>query len=282
MSIYVEETTFFKMSENIKVLGSPNRSNIGVVTGTKNSLLVDSGQNEEHLNILSSFHDLKNLNYTVLTHFHQDHTLGLAYLKSEGIGHHNIFKNLLDFKSQDYTDEGIKKQIEEGKISKGMLDWYRREYPDRSKLQVRLPTITYEQRMGIDLGNCEVELTQCECDHTNDTSIVYVPQEEALFLGDCLSPSSKQTFDTKIFKSMLAYLLSFDSKIMVEGHGPPLGEGKGNDYLQDLVTIVDFVEQYQQDVTNKTDEIMKEMVMFDRDSVTVYLPFFVNGLEFNK
>lgn len=275
MSVYVQKTTFYKMSENIKVLGSPNRSNIGLIN---NKVLVDSGQNEEHITILNDYFDTKNVDFTILTHFHHDHTLGLAYLNCIGIAQKNMIQNLLDYKALDHSDEGIKKQIKEGKIPSGMLEWYTREYPDRSKLQVTLPTITYKESMDINFGNCVVELTHIDCDHTNDATIVYVPSEEALFLGDCLSPSNKSTISIPTFRKMLEYLLAFDSNIMVEGHGPPLGNREGNNYLGDLVTIIDYVETKGKESIDQIDTIMIKMKIFDKDSVAVYLPFFIKGL----
>ena len=278
MSVYVNETKLFSMSKNITVFGSPLRSNISFIRGSKYNLLVDSGQNEDHVSILFDLIGKVKIDYSVLTHFHQDHTLGLAYLDCVGIGHKNIIKNLLVYKGLDHSDEGIQKQINERKIPNGMYDWYRREYPDRSKLQVILPSITYDKHMSIDLGNLTIELEHIACDHTNDTTIVYIPSDEALFLGDCLSPDSNQKIHIPVFRSILNYLLSFDSKIMVEGHGPPLGNGKGNNYLNDLMTITDFVEENKQESIQKIDLIYQKMTSFDKDSLAVYLPLFVNGL----
>jgi glyoxylase-like metal-dependent hydrolase (beta-lactamase superfamily II) len=267
-----------KMSENIQVLDSYQRANIGIIQGLDSTLIVDTGHNEEHVSILFSHIDKKKVDYAVLTHYHEDHTLGLSYLDCVSVAHFNTTPHLVEYKSLDWSNEGLKKRIEEGTLSPNMLNWFDREYPDRSKLVFKTPNIIYKNRMEIDLGNQIVELKHIDCDHTNDTTIVYVPNEESLFLGDCLSPSNKLIIKIKTFRKMLIDFLAYDSKIMVEGHGPPLGNGEGNNYLIDLATITDFVEEYGKESTQKIDIIMSKMKLFDRDSVAIYLPFFINGI----
>lgn len=280
MSIYVEETKIFSMSDRVKVFGSPNRANIGIITGSGSTLLIDSGHNEDHVNQLFSLLPSLQFDYTVLTHFHMDHTLGLAYLNCPGIAHKNMIQNLIDYRQKDFSDAGLEKLVQQGLIHREELHWYQREYPDRSKINFKHPIISYNNQLTLDLGNLTIELSHIACDHTNDTTVVYVPDEEALFIGDCLSPGPlpKSTFTMPVLRNMLDYFFSFDSKILVEGHGPPLNNGDGTRYLTDLLTVANFFEIYGSETDQQIDLIMTKMNMFDVDSVKVYVQLFMNGL----
>jgi glyoxylase-like metal-dependent hydrolase (beta-lactamase superfamily II) len=278
MSSTAYESKLHKMSGNIQVLESYQRANIGIIQGLDSILIVDTGHNEEHISILLSHIDKKKVDYAVITHYHEDHTLGLSYLDCVSVAHSNTTPHLVEYQSFDWSDEGLKKRIEKGTLPPNMLNWFGREYPDRSKLVFKTPNMSYENRMEIDLGNQIVELKHIDCDHTNDTTIVYVPNEESLFLGDCLSPSNKLIIKIQTFRKMLEDFLAYDCKIMVEGHGPPLGNGEGNNYLIDLATITDFVEEYGKESIQKIDIILSKMKLFDRESVAIYLPFFINGI----
>jgi glyoxylase-like metal-dependent hydrolase (beta-lactamase superfamily II) len=279
MSEFDYGTSLKQMNQNIHVLYSDRRSNIGIIHGSENILVVDSGQNENHTTTLCQNVDQNKLKYAVLTHYHMDHTLGLEYLNCISFGHFNIKKNLLEYRKRDYSDEGLKNQIEKKLIPAIMLNWYNREYPDRSKVFFKNPTITYKKYMEIDLGNQIVQLKHIDCDHTDDTTIVYVPNEEALFLGDCLSPNSGNFINIEVIRKILYDFLSYESKILVEGHGPPLGNGVGNNYLTDLITITDMAEQYGKDISQKEDLILSKMKIFTHPDVSSYIPLFINGLQ---
>ena len=144
MSIYIEANQLFSLGNAIKVFGSPNRSNIGIILGSEKTLLVDSGQNEEHIKILFNFLNNPKIDFTVLTHYHMDHTFGLSNLDCTSIGHKNIVPNLLHYQHLDFSDQGLTKRVQEGLIAPAEIEWFRREYPDRSKIKIKMPTISFD------------------------------------------------------------------------------------------------------------------------------------------
>ncbi|MFX1512509.1 MAG: MBL fold metallo-hydrolase [Promethearchaeota archaeon] len=265
------------MTPNIRVLDSFPRVNIGIIQGSENLLIIDAGSNEEQVSELFARIKKKSIKFLVLTHWHADHTFGLSNYDCLSIAHNNTYHKLSELKKLDFSDEAIQLRIEQGTEYPGMLDWYKREFPDRTKLKIQTPELTFETRLEIDLGNQIVEVEHIECDHTNDCITIYVPNEESLFIGDCLSPGN-DVLTISTFNKLIEDLLNYDAKIMVEGHGPPLGDRQGEIYLLDLVKLINFVEVQGQDYEKKIDVISSKIELVDKGDIPIYLSALAKGI----
>ena len=49
-----------------------------------------------------------------------------------------------------------------------------------------LADLTYEGKMEIDTGNCAIRVFQACSPHTDDSTLIEVPGEKVLFLGDAI------------------------------------------------------------------------------------------------
>ena len=60
----------------------------------------------------------------------------------------------------------------------------RREYPDRSKIQVVPADILFDGSITLDLGGVTCKLIHCKGPHASDSIICYIPEDRFFFLGD--------------------------------------------------------------------------------------------------
>jgi glyoxylase-like metal-dependent hydrolase (beta-lactamase superfamily II) len=56
----------------------------------------------------------------------------------------------------------------------------------RRELVIALPDVVYDERLEVDLGGLTCQMLHVGGDHSPDSSVIYVPEEGVVFLGDCL------------------------------------------------------------------------------------------------
>jgi cyclase len=197
--------------------------NGGFVIGAEAVLVVDaSGSPEGAERLLSEIRSRTKLpvRFVVLTHFHSDHMGGAAALAKSGatvLAHENV------------------------------RAWARREWQpgldDAARARyagLRLPDVTFRDRVSIDLGGRKVEAFH-SAGHSGSDAIVTVPDARVLFGGDLVQRRTIPGLafaDTKAWVTTLDELLRDDPDwTFVPGHGAvakPLDVRLFRDYLTGL------------------------------------------------
>lgn len=166
-----------------------DRPLLGVICGDKYSLIVDSGNSPKHakefLAEINSL-DVSPVKYVVITHCHWDHVFGIAEMNLTTIGHENTKEKLEETKKMKWDDVSLEKYLEDGTLNKFTVDCIKKEMPDRDDFTVGDLDIIYKGSMEVDLGGIKCIIEEVGGDHTNDSTVVYVPEEKAIFLGDCV------------------------------------------------------------------------------------------------
>ncbi len=158
-----------------------DRPVLGYIRGDRLSMAVDAGHSMEHVdefyNALDEAH-LPRPSLTAITHWHWDHTLGMHHINGLSIAGKRtnaylkgIISGLGD-KASDYFLE--------------LDETIRAEYATGQPLVVTSADIEFEGKMEIDLGGLHVQLFSAESPHTDDSVLIYVPEEKCLFLGDSI------------------------------------------------------------------------------------------------
>ncbi|WP_375345891.1 hypothetical protein ACEWPB_21640 [Priestia megaterium] len=78
--------------------------------------------------------------------------------------------------------------------------------------------------MEVDLGGITCCIQHIGGIHTQDSSIVYIPQEKVLFLGDCLCPdfySGDWSYDKEDFERIQRELKKYDAQYYLSSHFDP-------------------------------------------------------------
>ncbi len=196
-----------------------DRPNLGYVRGDKWSLAVDAGHSAAHTGEFYRALEAAGLplpRLTVLTHWHWDHTFGM----------HAVHGLCLAGEETDRHLRAIRARLlaEGSGFFLAMHPTIRREYGD-GRLPVRtVPAdLVYSGRVLLDPGNCPVRVFHAEAPHTDDSTLVLVPGEGVLFLGDaCGGPFPDGDRDGALCRKLEETIRGSGAALCVEGHWRPL------------------------------------------------------------
>lgn len=156
---------------------------------------------------------LKKPDFTVITHWHYDHTFGMHAINGISIAHEktNEFLKNEKLKSQDKNYINILKKED---------IHFRKEYANQNELTITLSDISFTNSLTIDLGNVTANIFHTTSPHSEDTVCVYFPEDEVLFLGDSTSEDffNNCYMDKDKLKSLIQMIESMNCKYCVLSH----------------------------------------------------------------
>ena len=164
-----------------------DRPNIGYIRGERGVLLFDagnSGANVEQLKMELRDAGLPLPDYLALSHWHWDHSYGAAFWGCPVIAGRETDAWLRRMSQWSWDEDSMARRVETGEDIAFCCDMIRREYPDRTKIQVVPADLVFDGRLTIDLGGVRAELIHCKGPHSSDSVLCYVPEDRFVFLGD--------------------------------------------------------------------------------------------------
>ena len=157
-----------------------DRPNLSYIRGDRWSVAVDAGHSAEHTRAFYEALEEAGLPLpalTVLTHWHWDHTFAMHAVHGLTLANERTNRYLADFRAK-LEKEGTGFFLD-------MDETIRREYGDGRPVIVTTSDLEFRGEMTLDPGGCPVRIFQAEAPHTDDSTLVWVPGEKALILGDC-------------------------------------------------------------------------------------------------
>ncbi|GAB4561017.1 MAG: hypothetical protein Kow0047_08050 [Anaerolineae bacterium] len=207
-----------QLAPGVYVDTSCRGSNPGAIITEEGAVIVDTPQiPEEARRMRAEVEALSNgkpILYVINTDHHRGHILGNQWFKPAPVIAHDIaWKHM-----KGYT-ENFKQRV---------YDSYKRE-PEIQKqfedLEIVTPTITFSHRLFLTLGDTEIRVIWVG-GHTPATSIVWLPRQRVVFVGDTVwvdqHPYMAQA-DSKEWLDALTYIRRLDAEYIVPGHGPVCG-----------------------------------------------------------
>ena len=156
-----------------------DRPNLAYVRGDRWSLAVDAGHSEAHVReFYRALEDagLPLPEVTVLTHWHWDHTFGMHAVHG---------RTIASRRTDGYLRAARERIAREGTGWILALDpSVALEYAGGAPVTVVPADVTYEGRLLLDAGNVPAEVFEAPSPHTDDATLVYLPTEKLLILGD--------------------------------------------------------------------------------------------------
>ncbi len=189
----------------------------------------------------------KPVGYLLNTHFHNDHNNGnKAYLDAfpslaiiaqvetkrdmDLIQPGNIERTpkrlaaAIAAWKQGKNQQGRALTEEEKKQVQELLPGVEQQEAEFRAMVYQPPTLTFTDKLDIDLGNREVQVLHLGRGNTPGDAIVYLPKEKILAAGDLLVHPIPYTFDgyPAEWAQTLRNMAQLDAEIIVPGHGPVL------------------------------------------------------------
>jgi glyoxylase-like metal-dependent hydrolase (beta-lactamase superfamily II) len=188
----MNQQQFNRISEHVYLLNpeaSTDRPSLGVIVGKQSTLVVDAGNSPAHANILINElekHGVLNLKYVVLTHWHWDHVFGSSAFEVPIFAQEGTAHKIKEMSNWDWSDDALDRRVETGEEIGFCRDMIKAEWPDRSNLRLKSPDVSFIDCLEFDLGDVHCQVSHVGGDHACDSSIIYIPEDRALFLGDAL------------------------------------------------------------------------------------------------
>lgn len=196
-----------------------DRPLLAYVRGDKYTLAVDAGYSERHTQAFYEAlcaHGLRPPDFTVLTHWHFDHTLGMCAAAGLTIG---------SDKTSEYLETACKNFASPAYIERLRREdaYFAKEYAREAPHAV-LPDICFTSEMQLGLGGITATLFRTESPHTDDSVCIYIPQENTLFLGDsaCEDVYNGGYLDKPKLRRLAETVRTIPCRLCVLSHEPPL------------------------------------------------------------
>ena len=194
-----------------------DRPNLGYIRGERWSLAVDAGHSDAHVEEFYAALEKNGLPLpalTVLTHWHWDHTFGLHRIRGLSVANARTNSHLAQFKDR------IAKEGAESFLS---LDAsIRKEYAGGRPVVIVPADMEFEGELRLDAGKTPIRLFEASSPHTDDSTLVYLPGEKILFLGDAPCgefPTWEQ--DREKTLQFIRTIEAIDASICISSHWLP-------------------------------------------------------------
>jgi len=214
----ISEETLKKVSDHVYVLeGYPN---VGIVVGTRGTLVVDTGLGERNgatvVRVAQKLAKGPAL-YLTTTHFHPEHTSGEQAFPSNTI----IIRNAAQ---QEDMDKGITNYVE----------IFRKQSAQNADLlkevHFRPPDIVFDRDMKLDLGGVTARMFYLGPAHTKGDELTFVEEDSVLLPGDIVQKDifpimPNADANLKGWLANLDQIEAMHPKIIVPDHGEAVADG---------------------------------------------------------
>lgn len=185
--------TLHKISEHVWWFTPESRTDrpsLCAVVGRDEVVILDIGASPHHTRQFIEALSAEGINpptYAVLTHWHWDHVFGISALECLVIAHEETAQNIARMMRLDYSDKNLPNLVSAGHEVEFTREHMIIELSDsqRRKLSFRKPEITFTKSLQLHLGDVTCDIQHVGGDHASDAVVIYIPEDELLFLGDC-------------------------------------------------------------------------------------------------
>jgi len=217
-----------RVTENVYVFTSEAYAQVtaGAVVTNEGTVVIDTlpfpRETREMIEFLRG-ESKRGIRYVIDTHHHADHVYG-NYLFEEA-----------DIISSERCREVMRKSGEKN------LAEARAQTPELAEVTLRLPNITFPDRMTINLGDRVMRLMPL-LGHSQDGIGVYIEGDKILFSGDAVMPLPYIFWgDRVVLQETLRQIKEMNLENIVQGHGEVLLKGEIDETLDASITYLDCI-----------------------------------------
>lgn len=258
-----------------------DRPSLGAVVGEQHTLLLDIGASPAHTRDFLAALAAEGVpapSYAVLTHAHWDHFFGSSALNIPIIAHRLTAEQLATRTQYDYSDSGLQTLIANGQEVEFCAEHMRVELTDaaRAALTFRSPQIVFDGQLTLALGGVSAQVVHVGGDHAADSTVIYIPEDKLLFLGDCFYFTVYELprhYTRDKVLPLIARLESFGATQFIEGHSDtPIDRVMMQTYFE---AVREIYTQLTQGGTQDLDALKASSSADAQD----FFDYIVNGLN---
>lgn len=209
-----------------------DRPMLAYLTGNRFSLAIDAGNSAAHVDEFYSALEaagLRRPDFTAITHWHWDHTFGMHHIGGISIAHRNT-NTFLRQEKQKLSDNAYADYLKKDDAYLG------REYAGGKEIIILASDLEFADRLILDLGGMTAIMYHAISPHSEDTVLIYIPEEKLLFLGDATSEDffNNGYMDKNKLNMLIAEIEKTNCQYCVLSHTEPLAK---QDLLSYLYTV---------------------------------------------
>jgi len=217
-----------RVTENVYVFTSEAyaQATAGAIVTSEWTIVIDTlpfpRETREMLGFLRA-ESTRGIRYVINTHHHADHIYG------------NFLFEEADIVASERCREIIRKSGEKN------LAKAKQQTPELAEVKLRLPNLTFHEKMSLHLGDKAVRLMPLP-GHTLDGIGVFVEGDKILFAGDAVMPLPYIFWgDRAMLQETLRVLKDMHLENIVQGHGEVLLKGELDETLDAGIAYLDCI-----------------------------------------
>lgn len=201
-----------------------DRPCLGYVRGERYSLMIDAGNSPKHHRLFLEELTRAGLpapSAIAITHAHWDHTYAMCAAACPTLVNHQTQEHLVQMSRWAWNLPAMEERLATGEDILFCHECILKEYPDLSAIRVVPGDVVYHGRLTLDLGGVHAQLMHLENSHADDCSIIYIPEEKLVFLGDITCDDlhhGPRSIHQARYASLRRALEELDFTCAVEGH----------------------------------------------------------------
>jgi len=253
-----------RVTDNVYVFTSEAYAQVtaGAIVTNEGTIVIDTlpfpRETREMIDFLRG-ESKRGIRYVINTHHHADHVYG-NYLFEEA-----------DIISSEKCREIMRKTGEKN------LAEAKTQTPELAEVALRLPNITYPEKMTLHLGDRIVRLMPLP-GHSPDGIGVFIDGDKILYVGDAVMPLPYIFWgDRVVLQETLKMIKEMNLENIVQGHGEVLLKGEIDETLDQSVAYLDMI--YDKVKAKLTTRTSKERLI---NEITIescgYSPIALDGL----
>lgn len=260
-----------------------DRPILGAVVGDEKTVLIDAGNSSSHAKLFLDQLEERSIKggWLVLTHWHWDHVFGMREMQMPIISQAMTYNGIKQLQELSWEDAPLDQRVKAGLEIPFCADAIKKELGNDRHITLLDPDIQFETRMKLNLGGLTCVIEHVGGDHSNDSSIIYIPEEKVLFLGDCLYANlyaEKWNYTIDITLELIERIEEYDAEIVfLSHHNEPLNKTEFQAFLQLLKKTGYFTEKYKGDYKSIAAELSKYLRRELNEMEVETIAFFVNG-----
>lgn len=275
-----------KISERLYYLPpvqETDRPILGAVIGAEKTILIDAGNSSQHARMfLQQLNEIGiQPNLIALTHWHWDHVFGMREMNLPSIACEETYGKIEEMLPLSWEDEQLDQRVEEGTEIPFCADAIKLEFGENRDIHVQLPTVVFENRSTVHLGGLTCEIEHVGGDHSSDSCVIFIPEEKALFVGDCLYANlyaEKWNYTVEKTLKLIQQLEKYDAEVFFLSHHPaPLTKVEFNSLLQLLKNAASLTQKHAGDENAIRQEMASNLQRDLNEDEIETIGFFVNG-----